>query len=199
MRLIASAAVTLMFVLVPCQTAFAQSASMPVPGLVVKDSDGKVIGQVAGFHEGKTNDNVYPFIVLNVEGQLAYLYFRPYGLIDRVASEVGDPGGGSVFFWNADCVGDAFVNSVHPGSLEAWSSGVNFGVAGPNPITGEFKLYRSTTLTPTLTGVGSYWGTGNCITPVSFSLDLLPAEEVLPNPLLGFHGPLTLSGGDKLP
>lgn len=198
MKFLAIAVITLILLLIPCQSVLAQSASMPLPGLVVKDADGKVIGQVAGFHKGIDNDNVYPFIVLNVEGTLAYLYVRPYGFMDRVGSEGDDIGGGSVFFSNTGCEGDAYVNAVHPGSLEAWFSGANFGVVGPDPITGEYKLYRSTSMTPENPSIGSAWFTGMCANG-PWSGDLLPAEEVTPNPLAGFHGGLSISGGDKLP
>jgi hypothetical protein len=39
---------TLILLLVSCQSVLAQSASMPIPGLVVKDADGKVMGRVVG-------------------------------------------------------------------------------------------------------------------------------------------------------
>ena len=206
MKLFAGATVTLMLVLVPCQTVLAQSAAMPLPGLVILDADGKVMGQVAGFQTVAAA--IHPFVVLNVDGKLAYLFFRSYGLIDRVASLGSATGGATVYFSSTSCTGDAYVNGVGETSLE-WLSGNSYGVAGPDFTTGTYKLYRSTTLTVAAEQLYSKWQGGVCI-PFSSppqSKGVLAAEEVNPNPLAGFHGPtdaqpervLTVSGGDKLP
>ena len=62
----------LVLTFVPCLSVFAQSPEMPVPGLVVKDADGKVMGQVAGFLTSGAGTTVWPVVALNVDGKLAY-------------------------------------------------------------------------------------------------------------------------------
>ena len=205
MKLIVNAAVTLMLVLVPCQTVLAQSASMPLPGLVVKDADGKLMGQVAGFFTTSTDADLVAVVALNVDGRIAYLVFRPYGLIDRVAADAIGTDGPTVHFLSSDCLGESYVNPVSETGLEALSGNM-YGVAGPDPITGVYQLYRSTTLTPVVRQIISVWEGGICQAGGT-QINVLAAEEVTSNPLAGFHGPTdaqperiwTVSGGDKLP
>lgn len=177
----------------------AQSAELPVPQMVVKDADGKVMGQVAGFLRFSAS-SMWPVVVIDVDGTPAFLIFQPYGLIDRVAME-NSPSGGSVHFTGSDCTGMPLVNPVS--GLEA-ATGTHFGVAGPDPLTGEYRLFRSTSLTVISIATLSMWRSGICVNVVSGGG--LQAEEVTPNPLEGFHGPttehpdrlLTISGGDRL-
>ncbi len=179
----------------------AQEAEMPVPQLVVRDADGKVMAQVSGFLRQSTLE-MWPMVVIDVEGTPAFLVFQPYGLIDRYAFE-HSPSGGSVYYTNTDCTGMPLVNFV--GGLEA-ATGTIFGVAGPDPNTGEYRLFRSTSMTIISIATLSMWRSGICVNVVAGG-GALQAEEVIPNPLEGFHGPtanqpdrlLTISGGDRLP
>ncbi len=189
----------------PNHIAVAQDAEMPVPGLVVKDADGKVMGQVDGFLPG-TSGTLYPVVVFNIEGSLAFLVYRPYGLIDGVAHAAGNLGGPTVYFSGSDCTGNSYVNIVHPDGVEA-QSGYAYGVGGPDPTSGEYKLYRSNTLAAGMSFVTSKWEGGTCRNYGPTDPDVLSAEEVVPNPLAGFHGPttanpervLTIEGGTRLP
>lgn len=186
-------------VVVSTPTIEAQEAEMPVPQMVVRDADGKVMGQVAGFLRSSAS-SMWPVVVIDVDGTPAFLIFQPYGLIDRVAFE-NSPSGGSVYFTGPDCTGSAFVNPVS--GLEA-ATGTHFGVAGPDPLTGEYRLFRSTSMTVIPIALPSMWRSGICVNVVTSGG--LQAEEVTPNPLEGFHGPttaqpnrlLTISGGDRL-
>lgn len=204
MKTLATALILVCALFIPVQSVAAQEAEMPVPNLVVKDADGKVMGQVSGFHS--LTGQMFPFIVLSVEGKLVYLFFRTYGLIDRVASNHSGTGGPSVYFSDFDCTGDAYVNHVSHTELEALSGNM-YGVAGPDSITGEYKLYRSTTLDVTTLPLSSKWERGSCINYGPQNTSSLAAEEVTPNPLSAFHGPttaqpdrlLTISGGDRIP
>ena len=186
-------------VVVMLQPADAQSSELPVPQLVVRDADGKVMAQVSGFLR-VSSSSMWPMVVIDVEGTPAFLVFQPYGLIDRVAFETS-PSGGSVYFTDSDCTGMPLVNPV--GGLEA-ATGTHFGVAGPDPRTGEYVLFRSTSMTVITIATLSMWRSGICVNVVASGG--LQAEEVIPNPLDGFHGPttaqpdrlLTISGGDRL-
>jgi len=192
------------FLVSPAQLVIAQSPEMPVPNLVVKDADGKVMGQVAGFMTISTD--FFPIVALNVDGKIAYLVYRSYGLIDRVASSGGSSGSASVYFSNSDCIGDVYVNQISEVGLEG-QSGNMYGVGGPDSITGEYKLYRSTTLTVSVPSVSSKWEGGACKNYGPITVGVLAAEEVSPNPFEGFHGPtlanpervLTIEGGTRLP
>jgi hypothetical protein len=198
MKLFAKALITLMLLLVPCQTVLAQTA-MPQPGLVVLDTYGTVVGQVAGFQTVAAD--IHPFVVLKVDGKLAYLFFRSYGLIDRKASLGSATGGATVYFSSTSCTGDAYVNGVGETSLEGLS-GNSYGVAGPIPPWGEYVLYRSTTLTVATVPLYSRWEGGACINYSSppHNKGVLTAEEVDPNPLGAYLGPfLTIAGGDSPP
>lgn len=199
--------VAVSFLLLAAPSIEAQSPELPVPNLVVKDADGKVMAQVVGFYREVDDNDYWPMVVIDVQGTPAILVFQPFGLIDRASFEI--LGGGSVYFSGPDCTGTPYVNRVGEDWLEA-AIGTQFGVGGPDAMTGEYKLYRSTTTTFIIADYYSFYrkdGSG-CLTSSGQAWDdpLLPAEEVIPNPLEGFHGPtaanpervLTLSGGDRL-
>jgi len=206
MKTLATALVLVGTLFIPVQDVIAQSADMPVPGLVVKDADGKVMGQVAGFDQGPSATDFFPVVVLNVEGKLAYLVHRPYGLINKSASDASGTGGATVYFTASDCMGDVYLDGIGETGIEALS-GNAYGVGGPDPITGEYKLYRSTTLITALESLSSKWQGGSCVNYGPVTAGVIAAEEVTPNPLAGFHGPttlnperiLTIDGGDRLP
>ena len=178
----------------------AQSAAMPQPVAVVKDADGKVIAQVAGFITD--GERFSAMVVIDVEGATAFLVFQPYGLVDRVH---WDSQPGSVYFTDTLCTGNAYVNQIADDVLER-HTGTVFGVAGPDPTLGTYKLYRSTSLSAPGVAISSEWRDGVCVGHGT-TMQLMAAEEVIPNPLAGFHGPttlnperiLTIDGGDRLP
>ncbi len=80
-------------------------------------------------------------------------------------------------------------------------------IIGPDDDLGTYRLYRS----PPATSSGGF---NSCLYPIGYCSSYNPgfsslqvAEEVVPNPLDGFHGPtsanperrLTLQGGTRLP
>ena len=86
--------------LIPIQIAEAQSASMPVPGLVLKDADGKIMGQV--FDVGSASNEYRVTVVFSIQG-------KPTGF------EIYGPGAGhfgteqKVFFTGSGCIGDEYI------------------------------------------------------------------------------------------
>jgi hypothetical protein len=182
----ATRAVVLSFVLLMlAAAAAAQSARMPLPGLKIVDADGKTVGEAVDIHCDTGNSDCWPVVVILVDGVPAFLHMRPFGLIDRVATQ--SPSQGTVFFSSDGCVGAAAVNQA--GGLELLVARTHFGVAGPDPTLGIYKLYRSTSTTATTFAVESKWANGVCDSNPSGNSALFPAEEVIPNPLEGFHGP----------
>ena len=195
MKTLTISAVLMFGVALSGMPAAAQTASLSVPVAVVKDADGKVMGQVAGFY------NNWPLLIVDVEGTPALLVYRPFGLLDRVGAQSGP--GTSVYFSDGGCTGTPYVNQV--GDLEL-SIGTHFGVAGPDPVDGTYQLYRSTEPVSSVVQISSRWTGGVCVNQSPQNIGLFPAEPVVPNPLAGFHGPtatnpertLTISGGDRI-
>ncbi len=85
-------------------------------------------------------------------------------------------------------------------------------ITGPDGDDGTYRVFRSTSVTlgPAYPESRLYFGNstlGLCSDEPGTLLNLLPAEEILPNPLEGFHGPtvanperlLTVKGGTRLP
>lgn len=190
-------ALTLMLGLCVPNLAIGQSVEMPLPGSIVVDGDGKPVAQVAGFH--CDNNNCWPMVILDIEGTPAFLIMQPFGLVDRV----GYPNGPSVFFEGAGCTGTSWVNQVGGMELQV---GTHFGVVGPDSVDGTYRLFRSTSTSTDWAEYLSWWANGQC-SEVSGQGARFPAEEVIPNPLAGFHGPTstepdktwTITGGDRLP
>ena len=126
------------------QLVLAQTASMPQPVAVVKDADGKVMAQVAGFmlaYTGEESSTYSPVVLLDVDGTPASLLVMSWGLVDPVhwaypGSTFSDDQTGSVYFTSAGCGGAAYVNPrfEHPkGGGEPDSGEINFGVARSTP------------------------------------------------------------------
>jgi len=178
-------------------TTAAQTAVMPLPQVVAVDGQGSAFSQVIQF---TPSDAYWPMVVLDVEGTPALLVVRPHGPIDTVAN--ASAGGETVFFTSAGCTGDPLVN---PATGFQEQIGTVFGVAGPDPTLGGYRLYRSTTLSPVRTRIVSAWADGVC-QDATANIFLLPAEEVLPNPLEGYVGPTvavpdqtwSISGGTRI-
>ena len=64
-------------VLLSTQFAFAQSAAMPLPVAVVKDADGKVMAQIVDLGSAANPEDMYPRILLDVEGGPAWFMVKP--------------------------------------------------------------------------------------------------------------------------
>ncbi len=178
-------------------TAAAQTAVMPLPHVVAVDGQGTTFAQVVQFTPA---DTYWPMVVLDVEGTPALLVIRSHGPVDTVANTSADAG--TVYFTSPGCTGDPLVN---PATGFQEQVGTVFGVAGPDPTLGTYRLYRSTTMTPTRTRIASAWVDGFC-QDVTANIFVLAAEEVLPNPLEGFVGPTvavpeqrwSISGGTRI-
>jgi len=163
-------------------TVAAQSAVMPLPHVVAVDGQGLKFAQVIQFTPA---DAYWPMVVLDVEGIPALLVVRPRGPVDTVANTSSDRG--TVHFTSPGCTGDPLVNPAPANGFQQYV-GTMFGVAGPDPTLGTYRLFRSTTLTPVKTRISSAWVDGFC-QDVSYNISVLAAEEVLPNPLEGYVGP----------
>ena len=87
-----------------------------------------------------------------------------------------------------------------------------FRIAGPDAVSGTYRVFRSTSMETSQVSVESGWEdyppySGACNDIPATTHDLLPAEEILPNPLEGFHGPTVanperlcrVKGGTRLP
>ena len=174
--------------------AFAQTASLSVPVAVVKDADGKVVGQVVGFRER-------PLVMLDIDGGPGLFIARPYGL---EAAEMGN-GIRRVYFSGPGCTGDAFVDPVFDSGLEEMTR-ATFVALGPDPDVGTYRVFRSTsTVTTPIVTLSQQQPNRGCEDIVDGG-SKIPAAEVIPNPLEGFHGPTlanpervwTIVGGDRL-
>jgi hypothetical protein len=178
-------------------TVAAQSAVMPLPHVVSVDGQGTTFAQVIQFTPA---DAYWPMVVLDVAGTSALLVIRPHGPVDTVAN--ASAGGETVYFTSAGCMGDALVNPAEGFQQQV---GAVFGVAGPDATLGTYRLYRSTTMTAVRTRVASAWANGVCQDGTA-NVFLLPAEEMVPNPLEGYVGPTvavpdqtwSISGGTRI-
>lgn len=183
-------------VLLSTQFAFAQSAAMPLPVAVVKDADGLVMAQVVDLGSAANPEDMYPRIVLNVDGALAWFMVKPVeGLLTS---------GKTIYFSLDGCLGDAAIDPPAATGFDSFSQ-TSFEVMGPDPFMGTYRLFRSTSPTPGSFSSLSKWEDGQCQSKRG-TVTTAPAEEVLPNPLEGFHGPtaaepgriLTIAGGDRV-
>jgi len=178
-------------------TTAAQTAVMPLPQVVAVDGQGTAFSQVIQF---TPSDAYWPMVVLDLEGTSALFVIRPHGPVDTVANT--SAGGETVYFTSAGCTGDALVNPVEGFQQQV---GTAFGVAGPDATLGTYRLYRSTTMTAVRTRIASAWANGVCQDGAA-NVFLLPAEEVVPNPLEGYVGPTvavpdqtwSISGGTRI-
>jgi hypothetical protein len=183
--------------LILCQTTFAQSVAMRVPVLVLKDADGKVVAQVVGF-----SDAHLPWVVLEIDGVPALFEARPIkGILNSPQIYFSEPGcTGDVYFWRPGAGGSAYLGDVTKTAVV---------VVGPDAGTGTYRVYHSTSMTEVDAYPLSEWigPQARCVPRAGDAMALVPGEEVLPNPMAGFHGPTaaepdriwTLEGGDKLP
>ena len=196
MFLVASIAAAL--IITPGQDATAQSPEMPLPIAVVKDADGKPIAQLLGFDDG------WPLVLLQLGGRAHPL---------TVHLEQGTFGGRQVWFGGENCTGDPYILESTLSMIEKQNGAVV--IAGPDATDGTYRgVFRSTsTTTVTFYITGSRWYQyddgrfGECLNVSGISKTFYPAEEIVLNPMEGFHGPtaanpervLTIEGGTRLP
>ena len=183
-------------VLLSAQFAFAQSASMRLPVAVVMDADGLVIGQVVDLGSAASVEDMYPRVLLDVEGVPAWFMVNPVqGLLTS---------GKSIYFSLDGCLGDAAIDPPAATGFDSFYQ-KSFEVMGPDPFTGTYRMFRSTSPTTSSFSYLSKWEEGACQSKRG-TVSVAPAEEVIPNPLDGYHGPtvaeparvLTITGGDRV-
>ena len=188
--------------LTPIHDARAQGPAMPLPGAVVKDADGKLIAQVDSFDSGNFN----PVVLFNFDDVPAPFYMQiQHGMFRSFKS---------VYFTGPDCTGDVYITEPSEQVGLDIIFQTSFVITGPDAVTGTYRVFRSTSPTPGQVSVNSRWVQGGNISLLGYCLEneaqqltLAPAEEIIPNPLAGFHGPtvaypermLTIEGGTRLP
>jgi hypothetical protein len=182
--------------------ASAQTPEFPVPLAVVVDADGKAMVQVVSL-----GDNNLPKVLFNFDGvPAAFELDVENGQFEHVNNTK------RICFTESSCYGDMYIDPpYHAENLEKLTQ-TSFVIAGPDDSTGTYRVYRSTSPDEVGVWISSCWVDGdslgwcmNSIAPTEVSM--APAEEILPNPLEGFHGPtlanrdrlLTIQGGTKLP
>lgn len=188
--------IAIVVVVLSSQFALAQSVAMPLPVAVVKDSDGLVMAQIVDLGSAASAEDMYPRVLLDVEGVMAWFMVKPIeGLLTS---------GKTIYFSLDSCLGDAAIDPPTATGFDSFSQ-TSFEVFGPDPFTGTYRLFRSTSPTTSSFSYLSKWEDGACESKRG-TVTTAPAEEVLPNPLDGFHGPtvaeparvLTITGGDRV-
>ncbi len=178
----------------PTQNATAQSSESPVPLAVLKDADGKVIAPLA-----------------DIAGQIVMFNFggiTSIHVVDPTSGGLGQQDHSPIYFSGSNCTGSVyFLPGIGSTSYDTRNGSVTT-ILGPHPDYGTYQVFRTTTFTGSLFVPLSRRSLGDCenLTRGS-SYELIPATEVLPNPLEGFHGPttanparvLTIEGGTRLP
>jgi hypothetical protein len=138
-------------------------------------------------------------VMLSFDGVPGLFIARPWGLLaSQFTFRV-------VYFSEPSCTGDPFLNEPIDAGLEEMTN-TAFAVLGPDPDMGTYRVFRSTSTQPANTPVLSYQVPNDVCHDDAASRVLVTAEEVLPNPLDGFHGPTTanpervwtITGGDRI-
>ncbi len=195
-----SALTTFLFVvgLAFSQTAFTQSPEMPEPLGMLVDADGKPMVQVMYISTSSIH------VLFDFEGEsAAFEMYDDYSDFEN--------GGRAVFFSLDDCQGDVFISNSLRGPLERLNQRAIL-IAGPDADDGTYRVFRSTSLNagPVFPESKLDFGGSSlarCSDEPGTQRNLFPAEELLPNPLEGFHGPtvasperlITVKGGTRLP
>ena len=201
MKIVFTAMVFAVLLLVPSLQVAAQSPEMPVPLAVVKDADGKPMAQILGVVSDERL-----LVLFNFEGDPAI--FEANFLTGRFNFESTRK---FVWFLSDDCTGPSWV-SPRTTIEEVNRLPRSFVITNPDPELGTYRVFGSTSLTPEDIYPESSLnnGTTGCANIQGVNeYSLLPAEEILPNPLEGFHGPkdgydstegmLSMAGGTRLP
>jgi hypothetical protein len=165
---------------------------MSLPVAVAKDADGKVVGQIAGVSR-LTEE---PMVFLNVGGKFSVFVMFSWGLEGRIPT---------VFFDSPGCMGTPYVKFSGNWGSGVWEFSERLATRGPDPVAGTYRVYRRASQPVYSENIYSLWEGGECLAASGDLLDnLMLAEEVIPNPLGGFHGPTvaepgrvwTIEGGD---
>lgn len=188
--------IAVVVVLLSTQLAFAQSAGLPLPVAVVKDADGLLMAQIVDLGSAASPEDTYPRVLLAVDGVPAWFMVKP---VQGVLTT-----GKAIYFSLEGCLGDAAIDPPAATGLDSFSQ-TSFEVLGPDPFMGTYRLFRSTSPATSTFSYLSKWEDGACQNRRG-NVATVPAEDVIPNPLDGFHGPtvaepgrvLTIAGGDRV-
>ena len=184
--------------LVPKHQAAAQSPEMPEPLAIVVDADGKPMAQVIDIEDFQIR------VLFSFDGVPARSSLNPY---------FGHFSGGGILYFSEDnCSGNAYLEFDSTINYLDFLNQQVFRIAGPDAVSGTYRVFRSTSMETSQVSVESGWEdyppySGACNDIPATTHDLLPAEEILPNPLEGFHGPTVanperlcrVKGGTRLP
>jgi len=195
-----TSSLTLLFVIVvfvPTHQAIAQSPEMPEPLAILVDADGRPMVQVVDLQEN-----------------VAWVLFEFDGdpVLSRFSHKYGMFSGGPVFFSLDNCMGDVYLNTWNPQNMLHDLNQRKFVIMGPDSITGTYRVFSITSNTsgavfPESQLENASAALGICVDLQGDQNVLVTGQEVLPNPLAGFHGPtvanperlLTVKGGTRLP
>jgi len=175
------------------QLARAQSPEMPEPLLVLLDVDGKPMVQVVDISGASV------VVLFDFDGVPARFNIVPDGHFMS---------GSGVYFSEPNCGGEMYLSSPQASAVWEWLTLAYFAIHGPNSDDGTYRVFRSTSLDPVALTPGSGLSlAGECVPAGGLFSALVPAEEILPNPLAGFHGPtvadpeprMAVKGGTRLP
>lgn len=179
--------------LVQSSTAAAQSAVMPLPVAVAKDGDGKVFGGISDCNP--------PTVMVEIDGVVNPFEIRADGPKALPFNQ------DEIMFQGENCSGDPYMVSVDA-SWYLQMTGVRLVVMGPDDIDGTYRVFRSTGSVQTIRTFESEYhqGSNTCEDVDAKQQVSVPAEEIVPSPLEGFHGPSlvhpdlrwTIDGGTKL-
>lgn len=181
------------FLFSPAQIALAQSSESPVPLAVLKDADGKVIAPLAGFSS--------PRVMLNFGGIVGVYDVNPTkGQFGQQITQF--------YFSGSNCTGSRYLYTVNPLYYDTLNGFITI-ILGPNVSDGTYQVFRTTSLTEISLVPLSRQTLGVCenLTRGVTYDRLRLINNILPNPMEGFHGPttanpervLTIEGGTRLP
>jgi hypothetical protein len=190
--------VTLALLILTAHQGLSQSSALSLPAAVATDADGKVVGQIAGVEYYPFEESSVPLVFLNIDGKFTVFRLYPWGL---------EGGYDTVHFDSPNCSGTPYLRGSGR-YKDMWGFSQKLGVVGPDPVAGTYRVYYQASPPVSDVTIYSEWGLGGCFDwghgmPYDF---LGLAEEVIPNPLEGFHGPTlaepdrvwTLEGGDVI-
>lgn len=163
-------------------TGAAQTAVMPVPAAVAKDGDGKILGEIV-------SDNP-PTVIVNIDGAPVALEVTPTGPVAKTGAD-------DISFTGDSCLGSAYVQA--PSADWEMLVGTKHIIVGPDETDGSYRVFRSTgDPEEWYTRESRYYQSSNSCDDTPSQLGFhLPAEEIIPNPLEGYHGP-SISQPDRL-
>jgi len=183
--LIRSVVVTFTALLI-ASTVAAQSAVMPLPVAVVKDADGKTVAQVVAM------DETWVRALVDFGNGPVSFYVFPQGLVAE--------GGGDVHFTGSGCTGDAYIAKLSNPTGNSYTKAFQVDrveVVGPDPALGTYRVFRATTdVEESYAGLSILDVLQNTCINGPTSGTRLPADEVIPSPMAGFHGP-TIAEPDR--